>query len=138
MPRSCELEDLDRSAGSLARADSRRFSLPLKLPQLGVARFVNSPRQRLAILPLLIARLPQLFRRLCSLPLDPCPLAVEERVTVRLRGKRLWRENNRDALWIFVHRARAGIDGKTVNGGGNMYRRGGAKMYQGLGGSLSA
>ena len=28
------------------------------------------------------------------------------------------------------------IDG--VNGGGNMYRRGGAKMYHGLGGSLSA
>ena len=26
----------------------------------------------------------------------------------------------------------------TVNGGGNMYRRGGAKMYHGLGGSLSA
>ena len=25
-----------------------------------------------------------------------------------------------------------------VNGGGNMYRRGGAKMYHGLGGSLSA
>ncbi len=24
-----------------------------------------------------------------------------------------------------------------VNGGGNMYRRGGAKMYHGLGGSLS-
>ena len=29
-----------------------------------------------------------------------------------------------------------GID--SVNGGGNMYRRGGAKMYHGLGGSLSA
>ena len=27
---------------------------------------------------------------------------------------------------------------KPVNGGGNMYRRGGAKMYHGLGGSLSA
>ncbi len=26
---------------------------------------------------------------------------------------------------------------KGVNGGGNMYRRGGAKMYHGLGGSLS-
>ena len=26
----------------------------------------------------------------------------------------------------------------SVNGGGNMYRRGGAKMYHGLGGSLSA
>ena len=26
----------------------------------------------------------------------------------------------------------------TVNGGGNMYRGGGAKMYHGLGGSLSA
>ena len=32
----------------------------------------------------------------------------------------------------------AGIDAETVNGGGNMYRRGGAKMYHGLGGSLSA
>ena len=28
--------------------------------------------------------------------------------------------------------------GLGVNGGGNMYRRGGAKMYHGLGGSLSA
>ena len=28
--------------------------------------------------------------------------------------------------------------GKLVNGGGNMYRGGGAKMYHGLGGSLSA
>ena len=28
--------------------------------------------------------------------------------------------------------------GSAVNGGGNMYRRGGAKMYHGLGGSLSA
>ena len=27
---------------------------------------------------------------------------------------------------------------QTVNGGGNMYRGGGAKMYHGLGGSLSA
>ena len=27
---------------------------------------------------------------------------------------------------------------RIVNGGGNMYRRGGAKMYHGLGGSLSA
>ena len=26
---------------------------------------------------------------------------------------------------------------RIVNGGGNMYRRGGAKMYHGLGGSLS-
>ena len=26
----------------------------------------------------------------------------------------------------------------SVNGGGNMYRGGGAKMYHGLGGSLSA
>ncbi len=30
----------------------------------------------------------------------------------------------------------AGLD-VSVNGGGNMYRRGGAKMYHGLGGSLS-
>ena len=29
-------------------------------------------------------------------------------------------------------------DFKGVNGGGNMYRGGGAKMYHGLGGSLSA
>ena len=29
-------------------------------------------------------------------------------------------------------------DQTTVNGGGNMYRGGGAKMYHGLGGSLSA
>ena len=27
---------------------------------------------------------------------------------------------------------------EVVNGGGNMYRGGGAKMYHGLGGSLSA
>ena len=30
------------------------------------------------------------------------------------------------------------VRARCVNGGGNMYRRGGAKMYHGLGGSLSA
>ena len=30
------------------------------------------------------------------------------------------------------------LEGAPVNGGGNMYRRGGAKLYHGLGGSLSA
>ena len=30
------------------------------------------------------------------------------------------------------------VEAEDVNGGGNMYRRGGAKMYHGLGGSLSA
>ena len=29
-------------------------------------------------------------------------------------------------------------EAESVNGGGNMYRGGGAKMYHGLGGSLSA
>ena len=33
---------------------------------------------------------------------------------------------------------RAYDEGMVVNGGGNMYRGGGAKMYHGLGGSLSA
>ena len=35
-------------------------------------------------------------------------------------------------------RKRFFVHSQHVNGGGNMYRRGGVKMYHGLGGSLSA
>ena len=37
-----------------------------------------------------------------------------------------------------VMRKSGQLDRRSVNGGGNMYRGGGAKMYHGLGGSLSA
>ena len=38
---------------------------------------------------------------------------------------------------VYTGALRAALDAAGVNGGGNMYRRGGAKMYHGLGGSLS-
>ncbi len=41
-------------------------------------------------------------------------------------------------LWEFRHERVAHCYLLNVNGGGNMYRGGGAKMYHGLGGSLSA
>ena len=44
------------------------------------------------------------------------------------------RDHERDRFANGIDEAEAG----DVNGGGNMYRRGGAKMYHGLGGSLSA
>ena len=42
-----------------------------------------------------------------------------------------------DAVEQRAGEALAGED-RRVNGGGNMYRGGGAKMYHGLGGSFSA
>ena len=43
-----------------------------------------------------------------------------------------------DRLFAQVREQFGRVDVLFVNGGGNMYRRGGAKMYHGLGGSLSA
>ena len=39
---------------------------------------------------------------------------------------------------VIQHMVQEDVGESRVNGGGNMYRGGGAKMYHGLGGSLSA
>ena len=64
------------------------------------------------------------------------------------RGERIWKiVGDADSMTVAEARSRAGAiltairrgeDAPRVNGGGNMYRGGGAKMYHGLGGSLSA
>ena len=55
-----------------------------------------------------------------------------------IKGFQVWLSAARGLTRAQRREALAVLSGRSVNGGGNMYRGGGAKMYHGLGGSLSA